>query len=63
MPDTGGVTKLAAGKHIMCRAMVNEERVVRPYTPTLIDAGNRNLDLVVKAYDQAKVMSRSFTTC
>jgi len=52
-----GVSNLPPGKHIMCRALINDERVVRPYTPTLFDTGNRSVTLVVKAYDQAKMSS------
>lgn len=48
-----GVKKLDVGRHIMCRATINGERVVRPYSPTVF-AGS-TLELVVKAYEQAKM--------
>ena len=53
-PKEKGMAKLGCGRHIMCRAEINEERVVRPYTPTVFVAGS-HLELVVKAYDQVRV--------
>jgi cytochrome-b5 reductase len=49
-----GVSKLDVGRHIMCRANINDERVVRPYSPTVFMPGDY-IELVVKAYEQAKM--------
>lgn len=51
-----GVSKLDVGRHVMCRADINAERVVRPYSPVEFVAG-KYLDLVVKAYENAKMSS------
>ena len=54
VPQNGVKKKIGKGRHILARALINdEERVVRPYTPT--NASPDELELVVKRYELGKL--------
>lgn len=56
LPSPNDTLKLPPGRHLMLRATVNGERVIRPYTPTSHPQQKGHFDLVVKVRAQTPLL-------